>query len=380
MKGEAAMRSVRVDLASRGYDIVIGKGLLDAPAEHLRDVLHRDRVAIVADQTVAGLYLAPLEAGLRAAGIATDSITIPAGEASKNFSQLEQLCEALLDRGIERKDTLLALGGGVIGDLVGFAASMLRRGCPFVQLPTTLLAQVDSSVGGKTAINSRHGKNLIGAFYQPAKVLCDLDVLSSLPRRELLAGYAEVLKYGLLGDADFFAWLEGNGAAVLGGDGSARAYAVAHSCRMKADIVARDERETADVRALLNLGHTFGHALEADLGYDGRLLHGEAVAVGMLLAARLSAQRGLIDEGQVDRLAAHYQAVGLPASLAATSVRASGDRLVQYMLQDKKMSAGTLPFVLLKAIGAAYLDRTVPLEDVATFLDVERRRKPSSLS
>ena len=269
---------------------------------------------------------------------------------------------------------MLALGGGVIGDLTGFAASMLKRGCKFIQLPTTLLAQVDSSVGGKTAINTAAGKNLVGAFHQPSLVLADLAVLDTLPRRELLAGYAEVVKYGLLGDADFFQWCDANGAAMLDGDPALREYAVAHSVAAKARIVQADEKETLGLRALLNLGHTFGHALEAQTGFSDRLLHGEGVALGMVLAARFSARRGLIPQASAEHVARHFAELGMASEISALGLNCDGKALVAHMLHDKKMDAGTLPFVLLKGIGEAFLARDVALDDVAAFLDSELQR------
>ncbi len=270
---------------------------------------------------------------------------------------------------MERGDHILALGGGVIGDLTGFAAAILKRGCGFIQLPTTLLAQVDSSVGGKTAINTPAGKNLVGAFHQPALVLADLDTLATLPPRELRAGYAEVLKYGVLGDPVLFAWCEANGRAVVGGDRAAQAHAVGESVRAKARIVAADERETTGARALLNLGHTFGHALEAATGFSDRLLHGEAVALGMVLAARYSARRGTLGDADAARIAHAVADAGLPSEIAALALDGDGAALARHMLHDKKMDAGTLPFVLLRGIGAAFLDRAVALDDIAAFLD-----------
>ena len=277
----------------------------------------------------------------------------------------------LLAEEVERGDQILALGGGVIGDLSGFAAAILKRGCGFIQLPTTLLAQVDSSVGGKTAINASAGKNLVGAFHQPSLVLVDLDTLATLPPREMRAGYAEVIKYGVLGDAEFFEWCERNGPQVLAGDRTLQEYAVTESVRTKARVVAEDERETTGARALLNLGHTFGHALEAETGFSDRLLHGEAVALGMVLAARFSARREYISEEDAERIAEAIAAAGLPSEIAALGLDANGRKLADHMLHDKKMDAGTLPFVLLAAIGQAFLDREVRLDDVAAFLDEE---------
>jgi 3-dehydroquinate synthase len=280
----------------------------------------------------------------------------------------------LLAEEVERGDHILALGGGVIGDLTGFAASMVKRGCNFIQLPTSLLAQVDSSVGGKTAINTPAGKNLVGAFHQPALVLADLAVLDTLPPRELRAGYAEVVKYGLIGDPDFFAWCDANGAALLAGDAGLREYAVAHSVAAKARIVAADERETSGVRALLNLGHTFGHALEAETHFSDVLLHGEAVALGMVLAARYSARRGLMPRATAEHIAAHFAEVGLKSELSALRLDCDGADLTAHMLHDKKMDAGTLPFLLMRGIGETFLAKDVELSDVATFLEEELRR------
>jgi 3-dehydroquinate synthase len=365
------LTEITVDLGTRSYPILIEAGLLARAADHLAP-LARGRLTIVTDEH-CGAHLATLRAALDAAGIASEALVLPPGEGSKSWPVLAQVCDWLLTRGVERGDHVVALGGGVIGDLVGFACAILKRGCGFVQVPTTLLAQVDSSVGGKTAINTSAGKNLIGAFHQPALVLIDPQVLDTLPAREVRAGYAEVVKYGLIDDADFFAWCETNGAALLAGDPAARAHAIAHSVAAKARIVAADEHETTGVRALLNLGHTFGHALEAEAGFDGSLIHGEGVAAGIALAFRYSARRGLCSAGDAARVAAHFREVGLPDGLAAAGIAASGDRLVDHMLHDKKMAAGTLPFLLARGIGRTYLDRSVDLVDVAAFLDAEPR-------
>jgi len=297
---------------------------------------------------------------------------LPPGESTKSWVQLEAVTDQLLAHGIERGDHVIALGGGVIGDLVGFACSIVKRGCGFIQIPTTLLAQVDSSVGGKTAINTRAGKNLIGAFHQPGLVLIDPDVLDTLPARETRAGYAEVVKYGLIDDFAFFEWCEANGDKLLAGDAEAREYAIAHSVGAKARIVAEDERETTGKRALLNLGHTFGHALEAETGFSDRLLHGEGVAAGMALAFAYSARRGLCPGQDAERVAAHLRAVGLPDGVKAAGITASGATLVDHMRHDKKMDAGTLPFLLAHGIGRTYLDHSVDLADVEAFLDAER--------
>ena len=366
------MKTVPVALGARSYDIHIEKGLLARAGELLAPLTGGRRVVIVADRNVAG-HLATLRGSLSASGIDSVAIELPAGEATKSWGQLAELTDALLDLGVERSDHLVALGGGVIGDLVGFAASILKRGCRFVQVPTSLLAQVDSSVGGKTAINTKAGKNLIGAFYQPDMVLIDPATLDTLPPREVRAGYAEVVKYGLIDDPDFFDWCEANSAALLAGDDAARQYAIAKSVEAKARIVAQDERETSGKRALLNLGHTFGHALEADTGFSDRLLHGEAVAAGMALAFGYSARRGLCSVETAERVAAHLRSADLPDGLATAGVTASGSVLVDHMRHDKKMAAGTLPFLLARGIGQTFLDKSVDLDDVAAFLDEQER-------
>ncbi|SFP61840.1 3-dehydroquinate synthase [Sphingomonas rubra] len=364
--------TVTVALGTRSYPVEIGGGLLDRAGERLAPLMRGRPVAIVADENVAP-HLTRLRASLGAAGLASEALLLPAGESAKSWATLARVCDWLLARGVERGDHVVALGGGVIGDLVGFACAVLKRGCGFAQVPTTLLAQVDSSVGGKTGINTAAGKNLVGAFHQPALVLIDPDVLDTLPPRELAAGYAEVVKYGLIDDADFFAWCEAKGAALLAGDAGARVQAIAHSVAAKARIVAADEHETNGTRALLNLGHTFGHALEAEAGFDGSLIHGEAVAAGIALAFRFSAARGLCAADDATRVATHFRAVGLPDGLAAAGIRASGATLVEHMRHDKKMAAGTLPFLLARGIGRSYLDRSVDLADVERFLDGEPR-------
>ncbi|PAX08510.1 3-dehydroquinate synthase [Sphingomonas lenta] len=364
------MTVVTVGLGERSYPVVIEPGLLARAGGHLAPLARGRRMVIVADGNV-GPHLATLQAALSGAGVATEAVTTRAGEGAKSWASLERLCDRLLELGVERGDHIVALGGGVVGDLVGFAAAILKRSCGFVQVPTTLLAQVDSSVGGKTGINARAGKNLIGAFHQPALVLIDPDVLDTLPPRELRAGYAEVVKYGLIDDPDFFGWCEANGAALLAGDKAAQVHAIAHSVAAKARIVAADERETTGVRALLNLGHTFGHALEAEAGYDGSLLHGEAVAAGMALAFRYSVRRGLCPAEDAERVAAHLRVSDLPDGLRG--VTASGERLVEHMRHDKKASGGVLPFLLARGIGRTFLDRSVDLADIARFLDEEPR-------
>jgi len=365
------MAVIPVDLAGRAYEVRVGRRLLADLAGQCGPLLRKKTVPIVTDRNVAALWKDPVDRSLAAAGHEASWLAVEPGEPSKSWAALERVVDWLLVAEVERGDHILALGGGVIGDLVGFAAAVLKRGCGFIQLPTTLLAQVDSSVGGKTAINARAGKNLVGAFHQPSLVLADLDTLGTLPPRELRAGYAEVVKYGVLGDAAFFAWCEASGAALLGGDAEAREHAVAHSVAAKATIVVADERETTGQRALLNLGHTFGHALEAETGFSDRLLHGEAVALGMVLAARFSARRGLMDEADAERIAAHLAAVDLPTEIAALGLDCNGPALAAHMLHDKKMDAGALPFVLLRGIGEAFLDRSVELGEVARFLNDE---------
>jgi 3-dehydroquinate synthase len=365
------MAVIEVALAGRAYPVRVGPGLLARVGEACGPLLRKPYVPVVTDAHVAEHWRETVEAGLRAAGHQGEWMVLEPGEQAKSWDVLERLIDWMLAQEVERGDHVLALGGGVIGDLTGFAAAILKRGCGFVQLPTTLLAQVDSSVGGKTAINTHMGKNLVGAFHQPGLVLADLDTLSTLPPREMRAGYAEVVKYGVLGDAGFFAWCEANGGRVLGGDRESQEYAVEHSVAAKARIVAEDERETTGTRALLNLGHTFGHALEAETGFSDKLLHGEAVALGMALAARFSARRGLMPEAEAQRVADHLAQAGLPASLAGLGLACDGFDLVTHMLHDKKMDAGTLPFVLLKGLGQAFLDRGVELREVAAFLDEE---------
>ena len=363
------MAVIPVDIAGAPYEVRIGTGLLASLAAQCSGRLRKRRVPVITDAQVHAAWGAVVEHALHEAGHQVVWRILPPGEASKSWEQLAATVDWLLAEEVERGDHILALGGGVIGDLTGFAASILKRGCKFIQLPTTLLAQVDSSVGGKTAINTGAGKNLVGAFHQPALVLADLAVLDTLPRRELLAGYAEVVKYGLLGDADFFAWCDLNGAALLAGDAAYREYAVAHSVAAKARIVAADEKETLGLRALLNLGHTFGHALEAQTGFSDRLLHGEGVALGLVLAARFSARRGLLPKASADHIARHFADVGMISEISALGLNCDGQALVAHMLHDKKMDAGTLPFVLLHSIGAAFLARDVALDDVAVFLD-----------
>lgn len=363
------MPVIPVDIAGRPYEVRIAAGLLSRVGEECAALLRKRRVPVVTDERVHAAWGETVGASLAAAGFEAAWKVLPAGEQTKSWAHLAEVVDWLLAEGVERKDHVLALGGGVIGDLTGFAASVLKRGCNFIQLPTTLLSQVDSSVGGKTAINTPAGKNLVGAFHQPSLVLADPLALDTLPRREVGAGYAEVLKYGLLGDAEFFAWCEANGAALMAGDGAAREYAIAKSVEAKARIVEQDEFETTGLRALLNLGHTFGHALEAETGYSDRLLHGESVALGMVLAARYSARRGELAATDAERVARHFRTIGMMSELAELRLNVTGRALVEHMLHDKKMDAGTLPFLLLRGIGEAYLARDVDLADVAAFLD-----------
>jgi len=363
------MAVIPVDIAGRPYEVRVGAGLLAELVPHCRGLLRKRKVPIVTDANVHAAWGDVIETALRGSGHEPHWRILPPGEGTKSWEELAATVNWLLAQEVERGDHILALGGGVIGDLTGFCAAIVKRGCQFIQLPTTLLAQVDSSVGGKTAINTAAGKNLVGTFHQPALVLADLAALDTLPERELRAGYAEVVKYGLIADPDFFAWCDTNGAAMLAGDGGLREYAVAHSVAQKAVIVAEDEHETTGKRALLNLGHTFGHALEAETGFSSRLLHGEAVALGMVLAARFSARLGLMSQASAEHVARHITAASLPAELTTLQLDCDGKALTAHMLHDKKMDAGSLPFVLMNGIGQAYLDKTVSLHDVAAFLD-----------
>lgn len=367
------MAVIGVELAGRSYDVEVGHGLLDEAATRARAFLRKTRVPVVADENAWAAHGERLKKSLGAAGHEIALYKVASGEGSKSWDSLAKLTDWLLAEGVERGDHVLACGGGVVGDLTGFACAILKRGCGFVQLPTTLLAQVDSSVGGKTAINTAAGKNLIGAFHQPSLVLADLDTLATLPAREMRAGYAEVLKYGVLGDAEFFDWLADHGAEVVALDPTALEHAVGTSVAAKARIVAEDERETKDTRALLNLGHTFGHALEAETGFSDRLLHGEGVALGMVLAARYSARRSLIGEADAGKVARAVANAGLPTEIAGLGLDCDGADLVALMLHDKKMDAGTLPFILLRAIGDAFVARDVALDDVADFLEGQLR-------
>jgi 3-dehydroquinate synthase len=366
-EAESNAATVAVALGTRSYDIVIGRGVVGSLGARLAALRAGTKAFIVTDENVARHVLPAAEAALKRAGIATDRAVVPPGEASKSFRMFELVCEAIVAARIERGDLVIALGGGVIGDLAGFAAGVVRRGLDYVQVPTTLLAQVDSSVGGKTAIDSRHGKNLIGAFHQPILVLADTALLDSLPARDFRAGYAELVKYGLLGDAAFFSWLETSWREVFSG-GPARERAVAAACRAKAAIVARDERETGE-RALLNLGHTFGHALEAACGFSDRLLHGEAVAAGMALAFDFSARRGLLSAADAARVTRHLAETGLPTRLQDIPGALPGvDQLMELIAQDKKVKRGRLTFILVRGIGAAFVENGVDPAEVRNFL------------
>jgi len=364
---------VKVNLGARSYDIVIGRGVANSLGERIVALRPGAKTFIVTDENVARHILPAVTQTLGRVGVKTDSIVVPPGESSKSFPVFERVCEAIVGARIERGDLVIALGGGVIGDLAGFAAAVVRRGLDYVQVPTTLLAQVDSSVGGKTAIDSAHGKNLIGAFHQPILVIADTALLDTLPIREFRAGYAEMAKYGLLGDAAFFDWLDANWKEVFAGgessEGFARDHAIAVSCRAKAAIVARDERETGD-RQLLNLGHTFGHALEAACGYSERLLHGEAIAIGMALAFEFSAARqGLCAKAEAARVVRHLAAAGLPTRIQSISPPLpSIDELMALIAQDKKIKRGRLTFILVRGIGDAFIETGVDAAEVRMFL------------
>jgi 3-dehydroquinate synthase len=364
---------VPVTLGERSYEIVIGRNLLESAGNRIAQLRPGAAAAIITDETVATLHLAKLERALAASRIRHETCVVAPGEASKNFASLERVVDAVLAARIERGDLVIAFGGGVVGDLAGFAAAIARRGVDFVQIPTTLLAQVDSSVGGKTGINSKYGKNLVGAFHQPVLVLADISLLDTLPAREFRAGYAEVAKYGLINDAPFFAWLEKNREAVFAG-GPARAEAIAISCRHKAEIVARDERESGE-RALLNLGHTFGHALETATGFSDRLRHGEAIALGMVLAFRLSAKLGFCNADDEARVAAHFQAAGLPTRLGEIPGELPpAAELLALMMQDKKVRRGSLTFILARGIGKAFVQTDVEPAPVRELLDQALRQ------
>ena len=359
---------VEVGLGSRSYDILIGRNLIERSGGLIAKRLNRVRAAVVTDETVGGLYLDSVIRSLTASGIDAVAITLPPGEKSKSFGALQSIVDDILGARLERGDAVIALGGGVVGDLAGFASGIVRRGMNFIQMPTSLLAQVDSSVGGKTGINTPRGKNLVGVFHQPKLVLADTGVLDTLSKREFRAGYAEIVKYGLIGKPDFFAWLEEHWRYVFSG-GNARTEAIAVSCRAKADVVARDEREGGE-RALLNLGHTFGHALEAATGYDTqRLVHGEGVAIGMVLAHRFSSRLNLAKPDDARRVEAHLRTVGLPTDLDDISGSLpDAEALVSYIAQDKKVSRGSLSFILTRGIGRSFIANDVPPSEVLAFL------------
>jgi 3-dehydroquinate synthase len=366
MTGE--VERLRVALGDRAYEIVVGPGLIERAGREILPLLRRRQAVIVSDETVAQHCLAGLQDSLSEAGIANHAVLLPPGEETKDLAHFGRLAEEILAFGIERGTMLVALGGGVVGDITGFAAATLLRGIDFVQIPTTLLAQVDSSVGGKTGINTRMGKNLIGAFYQPRLVLADTATLTTLPHRELLAGYAEIVKYGLIGDAGFFAWLDAEGRSVCNLVPEALRRAVITSCLMKAEIVASDEREEGD-RALLNFGHTFGHALETETGFGARLLHGEAVALGMVLAFDFAARLGLVAVEAAGRVHRHLDEIGLPTRLSAIGLaELSADRLLAHMSRDKKVRDGRITLILPRRIGEAFVMKDAPFDELRDFL------------
>ncbi|WP_417455536.1 3-dehydroquinate synthase [Kiloniella sp.] len=362
-----------LDLGERSYDILVGENLVENAGPLVRPFIKQGRTFIITDENVAEHHLRKLETALKSEGIESNALILPFGEQTKSFSQLDRVIDFLLEHNVDRKSTLIAFGGGVIGDLAGFAAAIIMRGIDFIQIPTTLLSQVDSSVGGKTGINTARGKNLVGSFHQPKLVLADTGLLKTLPNRELLAGYAEVVKYGLINDPDFFNWLEDKAHKVITGDISARTHAVLVSCAAKAKIVAQDEKESG-ARGLLNLGHTFGHALEAEAGYNGSLLHGEAISIGMVMAHDLSAELGFCSEMDAQTVRDHFEKIGLPVSTDYVSSNALGgkklevSRLMDHMSRDKKVSNGRLTFVMTKGIGQAYLDNAVDMAVVSNFM------------
>ncbi|TPE59206.1 3-dehydroquinate synthase [Sandaracinobacter neustonicus] len=371
------MIEVPVALNDRSYRIAIGPGVLASAGARLSALVKSRRVAVVTDETVAKLHLERLTAGL--SGFEVIPIILPAGETTKGFAALEALVDRLLELEVTRSDAVIALGGGVIGDLTGFAASIVKRGMGFVQVPTTLLAMVDSSVGGKTGINTKAGKNLVGAFHQPLAVWADLDCLQSLPEREMKAGYAEIVKYGLISDPAFYEWCLANAERLLAKDAQVLAHAVAQSCRAKAAIVAADERETNDIRALLNLGHTFGHALEAETGFSSRLLHGEAVGIGMAQALRFSAAAKLMRKADADRFTRHLQSLGMMAWPREPGIAAdAAPRLIAHMRQDKKRTAEGLPFILARGPGDSFLAKDVSLQSVEAFLAADLSVQPAA--
>ncbi len=353
---------IEVGLPGKRYQIHVGKGLVATAGSAIAQATGARKCAIVSDETVAALHLNALKIAIAGAGIEAAQIVLPPGESTKDLNHLGGLLDSLLETEIGRDDLVVALGGGVIGDIAGFAASILKRGVRIVQVPTTLLSQVDSSVGGKTGIDTRFGKNLIGAFHQPSLVLIDLDVLATLPARQMRAGYAEIVKYGLIRDEGFFSWLEEHGRSVLAGDAEALAHAITVSCRTKAAVVEADEFETSGERALLNLGHTFGHAIEVAVGYEGdKVLHGEAVAVGMVMAMNLSQEYGFDETARAVR---HFEAADLPTTMADLGVSASAQELYAHMSQDKKVTAGKIAFVLLRTLGDAFVERGVDRDAV----------------
>jgi 3-dehydroquinate synthase len=359
---------LRVALDGRSYDIVVGPRLIATAADEILPLMRRRHAVVVTDENVQHHWLEPLETSLAAAGIARHRVVLPAGEETKDLDHFGRLAEEILGCGIERGSMLVALGGGVVGDITGFAAATLLRGIDFVQVPTTLLAQVDSSVGGKTAINAASGKNLIGAFYQPRRVLADTEVLATLPRRELLAGYAETVKYGLIRDAEFFAWCERQGNALCALEPEPLRHAIVTSCKMKAAVVAADEREEGE-RALLNFGHTFGHALEAETGFSSRLLHGEAVALGMVLAFEFAARLGIAAADDGARVRRHFAATGLPTRLADAGLEGiPADRLLSHMSKDKKVRDGNITLILPRRIGEAFVMQNAPAAELRAFL------------
>ena len=362
------VEKLRVELGDRGYDILVGPGLIAAAGMHILPLARRKQAVVVTDETVARAHLKPLIDSLDAVGIAHHTIVLPPGEGTKDLAHFGRLVDDVLACNIERGTMLVALGGGVVGDICGFAAATLLRGIDFVQIPTTLLAQVDSSVGGKTAINTAAGKNLLGAFYQPRLVLADSGALATLPRRELLAGYAETVKYGLIADADFFDWLDADHGKVCDLEPAALNRAVITSCRMKAEIVAADERETGDARALLNFGHTFGHALEAETGFGDTLLHGEAVALGMVLAFDFAVRHGVCSGQDATRVRRHIAATGLPTELAAFGLADKPDALLAHMGKDKKVRDGRITLILPRRIGDAFVTRDATADDLRAFL------------
>ena len=365
--GKPPVKQIEVPLGDRSYSVTLGAGLLKHAGEHLAPYARAGRLVVVTDDNVWAALGPTLASALDRAGIEPVPVIVAAGEASKSWPVLIGLTDRLLELGVERGDHIIAFGGGMVGDLTGFAAAITKRGCSYVQVPTSLLAQVDSSVGGKTGINSSAGKNMVGAFHQPSAVFIDPDTLGTLPERELRAGYAEVVKYGLIGDARFFEWCETHGSSLLSGDAEARLHAIETSIRAKAVIVAQDERETKGHRALLNFGHSFAHALEAETGYSSKLLHGEAVAIGMVLAFRFSMERGFCAEGDADRVAAHLKGVGLPTDLRAAGVKDT-KALTSHLANDKKNVGGRRTLILTTGIGSAFVDSNVELDEVEQFL------------